>query len=140
MEDKQIISFDLAKIKRGKERICKCKNPHYELDTVNRLVMCIDCGAVLEPFDALYSLAERMEQVEQLENRMVEKAQTYAKLADEEVERMIKNRVFRNMNEQYRNGMLPVCPRCNKIFEPTEINHWMNERFLEAEREDEKDE
>lgn len=131
----EIISFDLAKINRGKEKICKCKKPHYEIDTTNRLVMCTDCGAILEPFDALLSLAERMEEVEKLQNKMIGKAKTYSELASEEFSKLIRSRVFRNMNEKYKNGMFPICPECNTPFEPTEIQSWINESLVDWSKE-----
>lgn len=122
--ENEILSFDIAKINRGKEKICKCKYPHYEIDTVNRLVMCTDCGAVVEPFDALLSFVERIEEIEQLQKRMREKAIHYGEFADEEMHRMIKNRVFREMNEKYKRDMIPRCPKCGDFFEPTDLKEW----------------
>ena len=57
--DNEIISFSLAKIERGREKLCKCDPPHYEIDTVNRIVSCQDCGATVDAFDALLALARR---------------------------------------------------------------------------------
>lgn len=128
--ENRIISFDLVKINRGKEKICKCKCPHYEIDTTNRLVMCTDCMAVVEPFDALLSLADSLEEVENIQRKMLEKARAYEVMANEEAQRMIKNRIFRNMNEQYKKGMLPICPKCNEAFEPIEIKTWINESLI----------
>ena len=128
--DNRIISFDLAKINRGKEKICKCKCPHYEIDTVNRLVMCTDCMAIVEPFDALYSLAKNYEILEDIQSKMLDKAKAYEKMANDELKKMIKNRAFRKMDEQYKKGMLPICPTCNKAFEPMEIKTWINESLI----------
>ena len=57
--DNEIISFDLVRIERGREKLCKCDPPHYEIDTVNRIVSCQDCGATVDAFDALLTLARR---------------------------------------------------------------------------------
>lgn len=129
--DSRIISFDLVKINRGKEKICKCKFPHYEIDITNRLVMCTDCMAIVEPFDALCSLAENYEKMEDAQRKMMDKAKTYEEIANMEIRRMIKNRIFREMNEQYRRGMIPICPTCNKPFEPVEIKKWVNESLVD---------
>ena len=43
--DNEIIFFNLVRIERGREKLCKCNPPHYEVDTVNRIVSCQDCGA-----------------------------------------------------------------------------------------------
>lgn len=119
-----IIQFDIAKIERGKKKICRCESPHYEIDTTNRIVMCVDCGAVLDAFDALLSLAERKEQIERLQSQMLQRAKTYKKLADEELHHMIKNKVFREMQSKYKKNMFPMCPKCGELFDPIEIRAW----------------
>lgn len=128
--ENEIISFELAKINRGKEKICKCEVSHYEIDVVNRLVMCTDCGAIVDPFDALFSIAENLEEVEILQKRMLEKARAYTEMANEEMRKMVKNRTFRNMDEQYKKGMVPICPKCNTAFDPIEIKTWVNESLV----------
>lgn len=131
----RIVSFDLAKINRGKERICSCKVPHYEIDTVNRLVMCMDCGAVVDAFDALLSLTEKFEEVEKRQREMLERARRYREFADEERDRMIRNRVFREMSLHYKKGLLPVCPECGEVFDPVRISRWTREVIKEEEKE-----
>lgn len=120
----EVISFDLAKINRGKQKICKCNNPHYEIDTTNRVVMCMDCRAILNPFDALLSLAERMEEVENFQRKMIDKANTYSQIANEECTRMIKNRKFREMDSNYKKGLFPYCPNCKEKINPLDITSW----------------
>lgn len=119
-----IIQFDIAKIERGKKKLCQCKNPHYEIDPINRIVMCTDCGAVMDAFDVLVSLAESGERIERLQNQMLQRAKTYGKLADEEFQRMIKNKVFRDMQSNYRKNMYPICPKCGELFDPMKIGTW----------------
>ena len=41
------------------KKLCKCDPPHYEIDVVNRIVSCQDCGATVDAFDALVTLAKR---------------------------------------------------------------------------------
>lgn len=53
----KITRIDVIKIERGKRKLCNCSNPHYEVDTQNKIVMCLDCGAVLDPFDTLVKIA-----------------------------------------------------------------------------------
>lgn len=121
---KDIIQFDIAKINRGKKRLCRCDCPHYEIDTTNRIVMCMDCGAVVDAFDALVGLAESGERIERLQESMLQRAKTYGKLAEEEFHRMIKNKVFRDMQSHYRKNLYPICPKCGELFDPTEIVAW----------------
>lgn len=44
------------------------------------MVMCTNCGAVVDVFDALVFFAESYEKIEELQNKMVSKANAYAKL------------------------------------------------------------
>lgn len=122
--DNEIISFDLAKIERGRERLCKCNPPHYEIDVVNRIVSCRGCGATVDAFDALATLAKRYEQLEEAQRKMISKAKTYSELADAEFKRMRKNKVFRDMDEHYRNGLYPICPKCAEVIDPLDIREW----------------
>ena len=119
-----IVSFDFVRINRGRGKICKCNPPHYEVDTTNRIVTCSDCGAVVDAFDALVSLAKMHEDIEETQQRMLSKAQSYAKMADEEFQRMRRNKVFRDMESSYRNGLYPICPQCMKAFYPVHIQEW----------------
>ncbi len=52
-EKDKVLSFTLYKVERGKEKICRCNPPHLEIDTTNRIVVCMDCGATIDPFEAL---------------------------------------------------------------------------------------
>ncbi|MDY0396800.1 hypothetical protein RWE15_24000 [Virgibacillus halophilus] len=65
----KIIGLDQVRINRGLEKICKCEKRKFMIDTKNRRVTCRSCGAVLDPYDALYELAyadeERNRQIEQ---------------------------------------------------------------------------
>ena len=50
----KIKRIDVLKVEYGKRKLCECRNPHYEIDNVNKIVQCEDCGAIVEPFEALY--------------------------------------------------------------------------------------
>ena len=89
--DNEIISFSLVKIERGREKLCKCDPPHYEVDTVNRIVSCQDCGATIDAFDALVTLAKRYEQLEDAQRKMISKDKLYGAMADAEFKRMRRN-------------------------------------------------
>ena len=122
--DNEIISFNLARIERGREKLCKCDPPHYEVDTVNRIVSCQDCGATVDAFDALLTLARLYELLEDEQRKMLSKAKTYSELADAEFKRMRKNKVFREMEEHYRKGLYPICPKCAEPIDSVDIREW----------------
>lgn len=60
----KVLRFDIARVNYGRRKICRCLNPHYEIDAQNRLVVCNDCGAIIDPFDALVDIAEHYERIE----------------------------------------------------------------------------
>lgn len=126
-----IISFDLLKIEHGREKICKCNPPRLIIDEQNRIVTCESCGATLDGFEALMKLANHLDKINEYETAAREKVNTYAKLADQEHRRRMKNKVFKDMDEFYRNNMYPYCPKCGKIINPIEITRWGNKRFYE---------
>lgn len=123
-----IIRFDIARIQRDRKKLCQCGNPHYDIDIANRIVECRDCGAVMDAFDVLVRLAERGEQIERLEKTMLEKAKAYGEMASDEFNRMIKSRIFRDMQSHYRKNMFPVCPECGEPFDPVKIGSWTRNR------------
>lgn len=59
----QIKHIDIIRIEYGRKKICSCSTPQYEIDYANRLVLCTDCGAVVDPFEALYKLARHYDRI-----------------------------------------------------------------------------
>lgn len=127
----KITRIDIFRIERGKRKLCNCPNPHYEIDTKNRIVMCLDCGAVLDPFEALTEIATHCErlnnQVEGLLNEAKE-IQNYKPYL----------KVIKEIEHNYRANkfsMLPCCPNCGKVFDLADITVWANRKFYHKERE-----
>lgn len=130
-----IISFDLFRIERGREKICKCNPPRLVIDEQNRIVTCESCGATLDGFEALMKLANYLDKIHEYETVALDKASAYAKLADKERRRRMKNAVFKNMDKQYQNGMYPYCPKCGEMINPIKIKRWGNKKFYEESEE-----
>lgn len=128
-EKDKVLSFTLFKVEKGREKICKCNPPHYEIDTVNRIVTCTDCGATLDAFEALLRLCEHMDRYKEYQKQALEKCRTYKEWADEEWRRRMKNKAFKDMDKQYHDGMLPHCPKCGEVFDPSKITRWTNEKY-----------
>lgn len=38
----KVLRFDIARVNYGRRKICRCLNPHYEIDAQNRLAVCND--------------------------------------------------------------------------------------------------
>lgn len=51
--------IDVLRIEYGRRKLCQCSESHYEIDCANRLVYCTNCGAIVDPFDALIRLAQQ---------------------------------------------------------------------------------
>lgn len=137
MEEKdKVLSFTMIKIEKGREKICRCSPPHYEIDPVNRVVSCMDCGATLDAFDALLTLCEYMEKFEEYQKEAIKKAETYREWAEKEWRRRMKNRAFKEMDSYYHKGMLPCCPKCRNLFNPMEITEWANEKYYSEKTEE----
>lgn len=120
----KVISFSLLQVESGREKICKCQVPHFELDSVNRIVICKDCGAVIEAFDALTKVAKHMAHYAEYQEEALEKAKTYSEMANKEFRRRMKNAAFKEMDAHYREGLFPICPVCGDLFDPMEIRGW----------------
>lgn len=126
-----IISFEFLKIENGRDKLCKCDPPHYEIDTINRIITCLDCGAVIDPFEALITLCDHENKFEEYQKKALEKAKVYAEMADKEYRRRIKNAIFKNMDSNYQKGLYPVCPKCKEILDPMKITEYANKRFCD---------
>lgn len=133
MEKEEPICFDLLRINKGMKKICRCNPPHYELSVKNRIIICRDCGAVVDPFEAMLSIAGYHEQLREETKRLKEKAKVYSEEANKELKRMRKSRVFREMEESYRKNMFPRCPKCREYIDPLEITEWTNTECIEQE-------
>lgn len=123
-ENDGVLSFTLYKIEKGREKICKCNPPHYVLDEVNRLVICNDCGAVVEPFEALLQMTKYIDEFAEYQRESINKINVYREMANEESRRRMKNKAFKDMDRNYQKGLYPYCPECGKIFDPAKIIRW----------------
>lgn len=124
----KIIELDQVRINRGLEKICKCKNRRFMIDAKNRRVTCQSCGAVIDPYDALYEIGTkdeyRMEQVQRLleQKKQIMNYKPHLK-------------VFKYLEKRYRRGkykeraMLPCCPECGEPFFFEHITSWFNRQM-----------
>ena len=108
-------------------------------------------GKYVQLHDAYLSVAEAMqhagytmnadihihwvdsEKLTETENRMQERIKAYREEAEKEYTKMIKSKVFREMQNHYNAGLFPYCPECKKQFDPTRIAEW-SRRLEQTER------
>ncbi len=134
----KIIDFNLMKINKNAQKICRCDPPNYEIDTTNRLVKCTKCNAYIKPFDALLYLAKNYEQYQHDIERLQKKRNCLAVEVNELFTKRLRMNVFRNLQNSYMSGMLPHCPCCKEPFDPTEINNYTNKDYCNHKKKDEK--
>jgi ribosomal protein S27AE len=122
----KVIDFTALKIVRDRGKICKCSEISYAVDTENRMVTCGKCGAYIDTFDAIVSLANQPEilqrQIDHLK-RMQRELLSYKP-------RLL---IFKNLAQNYHKSkygrMLPCCPACGEGFRFEEIRSWINENM-----------
>lgn len=121
----KVIPIELVRINRNIRKICSCENPQYDVDPNNRMVWCRDCGASIDPFDAIYNLAKRGHEMEEENQRLLEQRRQILNYQPHLV-------VFKSLERQYRSKeMAPVCPNCGKGFLFEKITGWINRKYME---------
>lgn len=125
---KKVKYIDIVRIEYGRKKICDCIPPHYEIDYKNRLVLCTDCGAVMDPFDALYRMALRYESI----NSQLDMVQ---RQAEELKNYQPRRRVLKELEWRMSRGentMVPSCPHCHEPFELEELlaTTWINKQYI----------
>ena len=128
MKDK-IIDFNLMRINKNAQKICRCDPPRYEIDTTNKLVQCTKCNAYIHPFDALTYLANNYEQYQSDIEKLEKERSYYAKEVKELSIKRFRMNVFRDLQNSYMRGLVPRCPHCERAFDPTEIDSYTNKNY-----------
>lgn len=124
----KVIRIDIVKVDYGRKKLCQCKEPHYTIDYVNKIVWCDDCGAIVDPLDALHYLATHYERLVQQTENLLKQRQEIANYKPHLV-------VIKELERYYRKNkfsMVPCCPRCGEPFDLSEIHSWSNRRFLKS--------
>jgi len=122
----KLVSLDHIRINRGIDKICTCKNRKYILDTTNRRINCSSCGAVIDPYDAMYDLSRKSEDMMDSVERLLEQRKQILNYKPWLV-------TIRKLEKRYRGKKtIPCCPRCDEPFYLEELVHWMGKSFADA--------
>ncbi|MEN2765658.1 hypothetical protein [Ornithinibacillus xuwenensis] len=123
---KKIVSIDQIRINRGIEKICKCDNRRFMIDTKNRRITCQSCGAVVDPYEAMYELARNGERLQEQVSNLLEQRKQIANYKPWLV-------TIKKLEKDYRGRkMLPNCPRCSEPFYLEELTHWTGKQYADA--------
>lgn len=121
--------LEILRVERGMKKLCVCTEPQFVIDVRNRLVYC-KCGALVDPFDALKTLAEQRE-------RMTEHTEYLLRTRKEIDDYKPHLVVIKQLAELYRGSrMWPTCPVCEEAFDLKELvsNLWVNPDYARKER------
>lgn len=124
----KIKRIDVLRVEYGRKKLCQCRDPHYTIDYQNKLVWCDDCGAIVDPLEALQYLATHYERLATQTENLLRQRQEIANYKPHLV-------VIKELERHYRENkfsMVPCCPHCGDPFDLTEIRSWSNRRFLKS--------
>ncbi len=124
----KIVRYDTLRIEYGKSKMCDCHDPHYEIDYQNRLVYCQDCGAVVDPLEALIRIARDTERWSEYTEQLLEHRR---QIADYHPRRVVLKKIEHQYIGADRNGLEPTCPHCRLPFQLEELLNvsWVNPEF-----------
>lgn len=72
----KIVRFDVLQVEYGKSKLCRCLQPSYLIDYQDKLVYCKECGAIVDPFEALLSIARQHDRSDRyLQQKLEERRQ-----------------------------------------------------------------
>ena len=126
----RIERFDLLRVEYDAKKLCRCRNASYEVDYQNRLVRCQQCGAIVDPFEALVKISKDITRYEDHLDYLLEER----KRLEEWKPRLL---VIRKLAERYHSGkMAPICPRCKEAFDLKEITSWTSSVFVKPPKQD----
>lgn len=122
----KIIDIDQIRINRNIEKICSCENRKFVLDTQNRRVICNSCGSIVDPYDAMYDLSQRAENMRSQVERLLEQRK---QILDYKPYLL----TIRSLEKRYRGKKsLPCCPRCDEPFYLEELKVWSGKSYADA--------
>lgn len=124
----KIVPFDILRVEYGTRKLCQCYNPSYVIDYDNRLVRCSECNAIVEPFEALYTLAKQYDRIERILDEQLEQRR---QIVDYRPRRVVLKELEKRFVSSEHHGLEPTCPRCGRGFELKELLEvsWVNAAF-----------
>jgi len=113
-----------------RRKVCECERPRtFILDTVNKLVYCKECGAIVDPYEALLEFGTDSERIQ----RAVD---AWAQEAEKEKRKCLRYRGVNNISEEYRHGMVPICPACGIPIDPAHLSTYVSKAYLKDSEDD----
>lgn len=120
MANEKVVRFDIARINKYSQKLCRCLEPHYEIDITNRMIQCKDCGAYVDPFECLENLVRHYERLEKYQELAKERLIYLQK----EAKKTRRLTYAKEIDNNLKQGLAPLCPHCRKIIDVVNITEW----------------
>lgn len=78
----EIVLLDHLRLNRNREKDCTCMPPRYEIDLNNRRVQCLECQAILDPFEAIARQAIHVEDKNRIQQERYEQSKLFQERAE----------------------------------------------------------
>lgn len=135
MDDRKVIDIHVLRMNRNIGKRCTCEGRGFVVDPDNREVTCSMCGAVVDPYEAMYELACKPERL----MKEIEDLKRYKAYKQEELQKLVKKKptgaLLKEFERELKRGMIPVCPECHCGFFVEDIDMWTDRAMEEARRE-----
>jgi hypothetical protein len=122
-----IIPISTLRIKYDKTKKCTCKNRRFEVDVVNREVLCADCGATVDAFEAIKEIAFDLCHLESETEALLNQRKQILNWKPHLL-------VIRELERIYRSDMFPCCPHCGRGIDAHELIRTQVNKKMEMER------
>ncbi|MFP7288034.1 hypothetical protein SFC15_17605 [Shouchella clausii] len=122
----KVVDIDQLRVNWGLEKICKCEQRRFLVDTTNRRITCQECGAIVDPYQAMYELATAGSELQKQVERLLEQRKQIENYKPWLV-------TIKKIEQQYRGRkIIPNCPRCGEPFYLEELTMWSGKAFADA--------
>ena len=122
-----VTRIDVARVERAARKMCRCPAPRYSVDTQNHLVYCLECGAIVDPFDALKYIANNWDRVNaSMEQQLEERKQIDAY----KPRRVVLKALDKKLASPATRDKSPTCPHCGQPFSLADLltTTWVADR------------
>lgn len=109
----KIVRYDTLRVEYGKKKMCTCHQPHYEVDFQNKLVYCTDCGAIVDPFTAMCTIAR---DTKRWDDYVAQRLEEIRQIDSYKPRRVVLKELEKKYIQGDNRGLEPTCPHCGQAF------------------------
>lgn len=126
LKNLKVVSIDQLRINSNIAKVCNCSNRKFVVDTNNKKIICNDCGAIVDAYEAMFEMAVKG-------NRLREQVEMLLQQRKQILNYKPWLLTIRKLEKKYRGKkMLPCCPRCDEPFYLEELTTWSGKLYADA--------